>query len=219
MPNPRMKDRRVVHKSTAGGFNNPLHELADWMQFTLFMRFLDGSQPVAFSASARRGQRLFGTDVNNPGISCFLCHTPTMQTAAATEIEALQNKPANLYSDLLVHHMGQGLADRITQGRADGDMFRTTPLWGVGKRIFLLHDGRTSDLLQGILAHASFPGDPRDGAQSTFPPSEANAVIAAFRSLSPLDDQAIPGLPAFLVKRPDQIATEVANPVALKSTT
>jgi hypothetical protein len=41
------------------GFDNPLHELADWMQFTLFMRFLDGPQPVAFSASARRGQQLF----------------------------------------------------------------------------------------------------------------------------------------------------------------
>jgi len=174
------------------GFNNPLHELADWMQFTLFMRFLDGPKPVAFSASAQRGQQLFGTSVNHPGIGCFLCHTPTMQTAAATEIEALQNRPVNLFSDLLIHHIGPGLADRITQGAAAGDMFRTTPLWGVGQRIFFLHDGRTSDLLQAILAHASSNGDEgNDGTSGAFQPSEAEAVIAAFRHLSPTDSQAI----------------------------
>jgi len=167
-------------------FNNPLHELADWMQFTLFMRFLDGPQPVALSPGARRGLRLFGTDQNHPGVGCFLCHTPTMQTAAATEIEALQDKPVNLFSDLLLHHMGPGLADRITQGLAQGDMFRTTPLWGVGQRIFFLHDGRTSDLLQAILAH-----DDSDADAGAFPPSEAKGVIAAFRNLSAADKQAI----------------------------
>lgn len=170
------------------GFNNPLHELADWMQFTLFMRFLNGPQPVTFSSSARRGQRLFGTDVNHPGVGCFLCHTPAMQTAAATEIPALQNRPVNLFSDLLLHHMGPGLADRVTQGLAQGDMFRTTPLWGVGQRIFFLHDGRTDDLMQAILAHDSSAGDVGTGA---FPPSEAKKVIDAFRSLSPSDEQAI----------------------------
>ena len=50
--------------------------------------------------------------------------------------------------------MGTGLADDITQGLATGDMFRTTPLWGVGQRLFFLHDGRTDDLLQAIEAHA-----------------------------------------------------------------
>jgi hypothetical protein len=44
------------------GFNNPVHELLDWIQFTLFMRFLDGPKPVTFGASAIRGQQLFGTD-------------------------------------------------------------------------------------------------------------------------------------------------------------
>ena len=173
------------------GFNNPLHELADWMQFTLFMRFLDGPKPVALSASAQRGQQLFGVNVNNPGVGCFLCHTPTMQTAAATEIPALQNKPVNLFSDLLIHHMGPGLADRITQGAAAGDMFRTTPLWGVGQRIFFLHDGRTSDLMQAILAHSSAGQGDNDNEQTGFPPSEANRVIDAFRNLSSSDKQGI----------------------------
>jgi CxxC motif-containing protein (DUF1111 family) len=51
--------------------------------------------------------------------------------------------------------MGAGLADGITQGAAGPDEFRTTPLWGIGKRVFFLHDGRTSNLIQAIRFHAS----------------------------------------------------------------
>jgi CxxC motif-containing protein (DUF1111 family) len=51
--------------------------------------------------------------------------------------------------------VGPGLADDIHQGIARGDEFRTAPLWGLGKRIFFLHDGRTSDLLEAIRAHRS----------------------------------------------------------------
>jgi CxxC motif-containing protein (DUF1111 family) len=63
--------------------------------------------------------------------------------------------------------MGDGLADGISQGEAGPREFRTAPLWGVGKRIFFLHDGRTKDLLAAIEAHAG------NG-------SEANAVINNF---------------------------------------
>jgi CxxC motif-containing protein (DUF1111 family) len=70
-----------------------------------------------------------------------------------------------------VHHMGSGLADNIQQGTAAGDEFRSAPLWGLSQRIFFLHDGRTTDLVQAIEAHAS-------------PGSEANAVIDAFNSLA-----------------------------------
>ena len=55
----------------------------------------------------------------------------------------------------MVHHMGTGLADGVSQGNAGPDEFRTTPLWGVGQRIFFLHDGRTSDIAQAVEAHAS----------------------------------------------------------------
>jgi hypothetical protein len=51
----------------------------------------------------------------------------------------LQNRQAHLYSDLLIHHMGSALANDITQGLAQGDMFRTTSLCGGGQRIFFLH--------------------------------------------------------------------------------
>ena len=181
------------------GFTSPLHQIPDWLAFAVFMRQLAPPQPVPFSASALRGQQLFGTGVNNPGIGCFLCHTPTMMTGPSHETGALQNVPAHLYSDLLIHHMGSGLADNVTQGLAQGDMFRTTPLWGIGQRIFFLHDGRTSDLLAAILAHASNHGGdnsgdhaaPEDGDQGKYPPSEANAVIRNFRALPPNDQQAV----------------------------
>jgi hypothetical protein len=178
------------------GFNNPLHELPDWLEFAIFMRQLAPPQPAPFSASALRGQQLFGTGVNVPGVGCFLCHTPLMKTGPHHETEALQNLDAHLYSDLLIHHMGASLADNVTQGLAQGDMFRTTPLWGIGQRIFFLHDGRTSDLLAAIGAHADMGGGDDRGFGSErgdngYPPSEANAVIRKFNALSVSDKQAI----------------------------
>ncbi len=68
--------------------------------------------------------------------------------------------------------MGSGLADGIKQGTAAGDEFRTAPLMGVGQRLFLLHDGRTGDLNQAVLDHASSG-------------SEANAVVAKYQGLDP----------------------------------
>jgi CxxC motif-containing protein (DUF1111 family) len=172
-------------------FNNPLHILPDWLEFAIFMRQLAPPQPAPFSASAMRGQQLFGTGAANPGIGCFLCHTPAMMTGPRHETEALQNVQANLYSDLLIHHMGRELADNVTQGLAQGDMFRTTPLWGIGQRLFFLHDGRTSDLLAAIRLHASAPGEGQPFGGSSYPPSEATAVIQRFNALSPGERQAI----------------------------
>lgn len=83
-----------------------------------------------------------------------------------------------IFSDLLVHHMSKGLGDGITQGGAGPDEFRTAPLWGVGQRIFFLHDGRTRNLVEGI------------GAQRS-PNSEANKVIEGFNRLSNQQQQDI----------------------------
>jgi CxxC motif-containing protein (DUF1111 family) len=74
--------------------------------------------------------------------------------------------------------MGDGLAEGVTQGLAGGREFRTTPLWGVGKRIFFLHDGRTHDIVEAVRQHASRG-------------SEANNVISAFATLPVSDRQAI----------------------------
>jgi CxxC motif-containing protein (DUF1111 family) len=74
--------------------------------------------------------------------------------------------------------MGRGLADGITQGGAGPDEFRTAPLWGVGQRVFFLHDGRTSNLVEAIEAHRS-----KD--------SEANKVIEHFNRLKSQERQDI----------------------------
>jgi CxxC motif-containing protein (DUF1111 family) len=83
----------------------------------------------------------------------------------------LSQVQANLFSDLALHHMGTNLADGISQGNAGPDQFRTAPLWGVGQRVFFLHDGRTSNLLQAIQEHAGIG-------------SEANRVIQNYEQLS-----------------------------------
>ena len=82
------------------------------------------------------------------------------------------------FSDFALHNMGTGLADGIMQGEAGGQDWRTAPLWGVGQRIFFLHDGRTTDLLQAIMQHAS-------------PGSEANVVINNFNMLAAQSKQAL----------------------------
>jgi CxxC motif-containing protein (DUF1111 family) len=170
-PEPVDVTRTDTNDNINQSFRNPLHIMADWMQFQIMMRFTDAPQPdPSPSASALRGRQVFSD------VGCALCHTPQMQTAPVMTSAVLQNRPVRLYSDLLVHHMGAGLADDIIQGSAGPDEFRTTPLWGVGQRLFFLHDGRTSDLMEAINAHAS-------SAAGTLPPSEANAVIAGFRSL------------------------------------
>jgi CxxC motif-containing protein (DUF1111 family) len=117
-----------------------------------------------------------------------------MVTPARSATPALESLTAHPYSDLLVHHMGPRLADEITQGLATGDMFRTTPLRGVGQRRFLLHDGRSADLLQAIEAHASPAADCDGGTPRSrcYGASEANAVIERLRALAAGERQAIP---------------------------
>jgi len=83
--------------------------------------------------------------------------------------------------------MGPRLADGVSQGAAGPDQFRTAPLWGLGQRLFFLHDGRTPDLLQAIQAHASDCGSGRfrfGGNLSQSCGSEANDVIRRFNSLN-----------------------------------
>jgi CxxC motif-containing protein (DUF1111 family) len=149
---------------------------SDIVSFATFMRFLDQPAPScgvtgqpACSASVTNGRAVFSR------VGCAACHTPSLTTGNSS-FAALSQKPANLFSDLAVHHMGSGLADNVTQGAAGPDEFRTAPLWGVGQRAFFLHDGRTSDLLQAILDHDS------QG-------SEAILTIDNFRNLSSSDKQ------------------------------
>jgi CxxC motif-containing protein (DUF1111 family) len=149
-------------------------------KFALFMRFLAPPTPSpdtpGGTVSIGNGRKLFSA------VGCALCHTPTLYTSDRSTVEALRKKPVNLFSDLMLHSMGRTLADDIAQGEADPDEFRTAPLWGLGQRIFLLHDGRTKDLVEAIQAH-------RSGPSTRYPASEANAVVDNYNRLSERDKQ------------------------------
>jgi CxxC motif-containing protein (DUF1111 family) len=150
----------------------PIEVLSAIEKFSFFMRLLAPPKPFVdtrIASSISNGQKIFSL------LGCALCHTPTLTTGNST-IASLNKKSVNLFSDLLVHDMGMGLADGVSQGQAGPREFRTAPLWGLGQRIFFLHDGRTSDLVAAIRAHQS-------------PGSEANGVILNFQGSSESDKQ------------------------------
>jgi CxxC motif-containing protein (DUF1111 family) len=161
--------------TTSTGAVNPA-VISDVEAFANFMRMLAPPLPAPDTPSTIKGRADFMR------VGCSHCHTPTMTTgpkiasgSSTSPSGALSNQPVNLFSDLLVHHMGKGLADGITQGSAGPDEFRTAPLWGAGQRVFFLHDGRTSSLVEAIRDHKS-------------PGSEANRIVDRFNAL-PVGDQ------------------------------
>lgn len=147
---------------------------SDVVKFAIFMRMTAPPTPSTTTpggaTSISNGRSLFSA------IGCAACHTPSLTTAKSSITPGLNNATANLFSDLEIHHMGTGLNDNVSQGGAGGDQFRSSPLWGLGQRIFFLHDGRTSNLITAIRAHAS------NG-------SEANTAVANFNSLTATQKQ------------------------------
>ncbi len=127
--------------------------------------------PAPSTTDIEAGRKLFEK------VGCVLCHSQTLTTSQSlfTGMSYVQYHP---FSDFALHHMGSNLADGINQGMATEDEFRTAPLWGIGQRLFFLHDGRSSDLLDAINQHAS------QG-------SEANQVVRNFRHLSSSEQQSI----------------------------
>jgi CxxC motif-containing protein (DUF1111 family) len=145
--------------------------------FAMFMRLLAPPTPSTTTpggaTSISNGRSLFNA------IGCATCHNSTVgNTQASNFTSSLGNAPVNAFSDLEIHHMGNTLADNVSQGGAGGDQFRSAPLWGLSQRIFLLHDGRTTNLLSAIEAHDA------NG-------SEANQVEFNFDSLSASQKQDI----------------------------
>jgi CxxC motif-containing protein (DUF1111 family) len=162
---------------------DPQQVHSDTINFANFMRLSTDPTPTTASASELNGQSLFGA------VGCALCHSPSL-TTGPSRYGGMSNSTYHPYSDFALHAMGSGLADGISQGTAAVDEFRTAPLWGVGQRLFFLHDGRTADLMQAIQAHAAIGADCGPSANHRPAPanqncsSEANAVIAAFNALT-----------------------------------
>jgi CxxC motif-containing protein (DUF1111 family) len=153
--------------------------LDDVSAFANFMRTL---APPPTGSVVLNGNTVSASSISNgaalfSSIGCATCHnTSPGSTQKSTITGGLSNAPVNAFSDIEIHHMGTGLADNVSQGGAGGDQFRTAPLWGLGQRIFLLHDGRTTSLLRAINDHGS------NG-------SEANTVEQNFDNLSTSQQQ------------------------------
>lgn len=117
--------------------------------------------------AVRKGYEIFGE------IGCAACHTPALQTGPS-DIATLSHQTIHPYTDLLLHDMGEGLADNRPDFAASGSEWRTPPLWGLGLieevsgHRFLLHDGRARTIEEAILWHGG----------------EAETAKEAFRSLS-----------------------------------
>lgn len=215
----------LAGEPTAGNATSVVSSIA--VNFGEFMRLngaaiqcnynQNGGTCQPLDAHAQHGQDVFES------IHCDLCHTPILITDPSRFTD-LNSAPFAPFSDFALHHMGANLADGISQGQAGPDEFRTAPLWGLGQRIFFLHDGRTKDLIEAIQAHADdgtvcFDTNSTQsftvkfvvlgGNSALFSPassthqcgSEANQVIAQFNSMlngSPADQASIQDLLDFL---------------------
>jgi CxxC motif-containing protein (DUF1111 family) len=176
-PNERETDRHCQFNGTPEDrtqidpVTGAVTAISDITSFGAFMRLSDAPKPAPATSSTTRGSQVFAN------IGCDDCHAVTQKTGLSA-FTGQSNKTFHPFSDFALHDMGQGLADGVSQGGASGSEFRSAPLWGVGQRIFFLHDGRTKDLVQAIRAHASAG-------------SEANAVVNNFNMLGSFDQQAL----------------------------
>jgi CxxC motif-containing protein (DUF1111 family) len=119
---------------------------------------------------------------------CQSCHTPQFTTASDAAEPELANQTIRPYSDLLLHDMGEGLADNRPEFLANGNEWRTPPLWGIGLTETVnghsqfLHDGRARNLLEAILWHG---GEAEAAKQQviTFNAEQRSALLAFLNSL------------------------------------
>jgi CxxC motif-containing protein (DUF1111 family) len=190
--NPTPEDHSHLY-SEAGSLTGSVTEMSsDTVSFANFMRLLAPPESTTDSGSELNGKRLFSA------IGCALCHSPTLVTNPSifTGQSGVTYHP---FSDFALHHMGRGLADFINQGGAGPDQFRTAPLWGVGQRVFFLHDGRAGPdnggLLKAINEH--FSRNRNCGWNQDFTSdgvacdSEANTTVSKFNNLGEGDQQDI----------------------------
>ena len=161
---------------------DPEVERSTVMDIVMFMRLLSPPPRGEITEEVKRGDTLFNK------IGCASCHVPTMLTGPSP-IDALNFAKANVYSDFLLHDMGEELADNRPDGEATGREWRTAPLWGtrlIGKFLdgtsFFLHDGRTTTLEGAIRTHG---GEAQNAKEAFFNLSESDqqAVIAFLKSL------------------------------------
>jgi CxxC motif-containing protein (DUF1111 family) len=194
----------ILHPKSATGISEFPHKIVamlpsepndpDGKLMTQFAYFQDMIAPPPrgeITDAVKRGEKVFDK------LQCSVCHIPEMKTKQSVyladpdsnfpklnyiEVQALENKPVKAYSDFLVHNMGVELADGLPQAGATGGEWRTTPLWGLRFKKFLLHDGRTHDLTKVIALHGG-QGDESRKAFDKLPQKDKDDLISFLRSL------------------------------------
>ena len=122
------------------------------------------------------------------GSGCISCHTPKHVTARDASQDELQFQLIWPYTDLLLHDMGDALADNAGDGAANGREWRTAPLWGIGlaqvvnPNTSFLHDGRARTLLEAVLWHGG-EAQPAQEAVVAMTPSERQQLVLFLESL------------------------------------
>jgi CxxC motif-containing protein (DUF1111 family) len=140
------------------------------------------AQRNASDPTVEHGERLFRA------MGCVSCHMPTLQTKSVENFLELTNQTFHPFTDLLLHDMGDGLADNRPDFEATGQEWRTPPLWGLGlipivnKHHLLLHDGRARGVVEAILWHGGEAEKSREAFRNADKP-ERDALIAFLNSL------------------------------------
>jgi len=197
-PNERAAATGCVFNGTPEDELSTSEGTSDVVGFANFMRFAAAPTPAPMNASAQSGSAAFDS------IGCVHCHTRNL-TTADSNFGGMSSVTYHPFSDFAVHHLGSTLADGVNQGNAGPGDFRSAPLWGLGQRIFFMHDGRTKDLYQAIQAHTS-PGNTcvtiqnyqqfnangiwfQPFVQTQVCASEANQVVAKYNALTATKQQ------------------------------
>lgn len=142
-------------------------------QVVFYIRALAAPEPGEMTPRRRHGEEIFSE------IGCTACHVPELRTGAH-RVAALENQPVRLYSDLLLHDMGDALSDGVPDGDASAREWRTAPLWGLRVMrdfldgdAFLLHDGRARSVEEAILLHGGEARRSRDAFAGLDPAGRA----------------------------------------------
>ena len=155
-------NRQGGHTIAADDVPDPELSEGDLRAVLAYIRLLAAPEPGAMTARRSEGAALFDAT------GCASCHVPELRTGQNASA-ALSDRPVRLYSDLLLHDMGEGLADGRPDGEADGREWKTAPLWGLrvmrdflNGDAFLLHDGRARSVEEAILLHGGEAQAARD---------------------------------------------------------
>ncbi len=171
-------------QSQYDGFNDD-HELPDSLLHatTFYMQSLAvPARRGVDKADVKRGKELFKQ------ANCTGCHTPMHRTATNVSFPEVSNQVIFPYTDVLLHDMGDGLADNRPEFLANGNEWRTSPLWGIGLTEIVnghnnyLHDGRARSLIEAVMWHGGEAQKAKDFVKK-LNKTDRDALAAFLRSL------------------------------------